>query len=193
MALAVPTALAERPRWREMLRFRTTKSYESRAGRSCGKGQGERMRTFLGTLSRAHNLLEQALDATIIETGLSASELLVMQVAFEADEPSVGVILRSTGLRPSTLSSLLKRLERRGYIKRVRGSRDGRSRLIAVTLPGQQATRIAWSLQLDLERKLGEPERMIQDLDILHAIAREISLLAPPAIDPEDGLPIATA
>ena len=72
------------------------------------------MRTFLSTLSRAHNLLEQVLDATIIETGLSASELLVMQVAFEADEPSVAVILRSTGLRPSTLSSLLTRLERRG-------------------------------------------------------------------------------
>ena len=151
------------------------------------------MRTFLSTLSRAHNLLEQVLDATIIETGLSASELLVMQVAIEADEPSVAVILRSTGLRPSTLSSLITRLERRGYVRRVRGSRDGRSRLIAVTLPGQQATRIAWSLQLDLERKLGEPERTNQDLDLLHAVAREISRLAPPAIDPEDGLPIATA
>ena len=58
------------------------------------------MRTYLAALSRAHNLLEQLLEATIIETGLSASELLVMQVAFEADEPSIGVILRSTGLRP---------------------------------------------------------------------------------------------
>ena len=49
------------------------------------------MRTYLAALSRAHNLLEQLLEATIIETGLSASELLVMQVAFEADEPSIGV------------------------------------------------------------------------------------------------------
>ena len=29
------------------------------------------MRTFLGTLSRAHKRLEQLLDAAIIETGLS--------------------------------------------------------------------------------------------------------------------------
>jgi len=151
------------------------------------------MRTFLGTLSRAHNLLEQLLDAAIIETGLSSQELMVMQVAIEADEPSIAVILRSTGLRPSTLSSLLTRLERRGYLHRARGSRDGRSRLLIVTLPGQQATRIAWSLQLELEQRLGEPERRQQDLDILHAIAREISLLGPPTIDPEDGLPIATA
>ena len=151
------------------------------------------MRTFLGTISRAHNLLEQLLDAAIIETGLSSQELLVMQVAIEADEPSIAVILRSTGLRPSTLSSLLTRLERRGYIHRVRGSRDGRSRLLLVTLPGQQATRIAWSLQLEFELKLGEPERRHQDLEVLHAVAREISLLGPPATDPEDGLPIATA
>jgi hypothetical protein len=48
------------------------------------------MRTYLATLGRAHNLLAQLLEATIIETGLSASELLVMQVAFEANEPSIG-------------------------------------------------------------------------------------------------------
>jgi DNA-binding MarR family transcriptional regulator len=151
------------------------------------------MRTFLGCLSRAQYLLEQLLDAAIIETGLTSRELLVMQVAIEADEPSIAAILRSTGLRQSTLSSLLTRLERRGYIRRVRGSRDGRSRLLIVTLPGQQATRIAWSLQLEFEQKLGDPERRRDDLDVLNAVAREISLLAPPAIDPEDGLPIATA
>jgi DNA-binding MarR family transcriptional regulator len=151
------------------------------------------MRTFLGSLSRAHNILEQILDATIIETGLSSTELLVMQVVMTADEPSVAAVLRSTGLRRSTLSSLLTRLERRDYLHRVRGSRDGRSRLLIVTLPGQQATRIAWSLQLELEEQLGEPERRNLDLGVLDAVAREISLLAPPAIDPEDGLPIATA
>ena len=151
------------------------------------------MRTYLGALSRAHNLLEQLLEATIIETGLSASELLVMQVAFEADEPSIGVILRSTGLRPSTLSSLLRRLERRGYLRLVPGSRDRRSRLVEVTLPGQQATRIAWSLHLELEGNLGEPAKRDRDLEILLSVVRQISLLAPPAVDPADGLPIATA
>ena len=151
------------------------------------------MRTYLATLARAHNLLEQLLDATIVETGLSASELLVMQVAFEADEPSIGVILRSTGLRASTLSSLLRRLQRRGYIRLVPGSRDGRSRLVEVTLPGQQATRIAWSLHLELERNLGEPGELDRELEVLLTVARQISLLVPPAIDPADGLPIATA
>lgn len=153
----------------------------------------DRVRSFLSTLSRATNLLEQVLEATIIETGLSASELLVMQIALEEEEPSTAAILRATGLRASTLSSLLARLERRGYVRRRRGGRDGRSRLVAITLPGEQATRIATSIQLEIERRLGEPTRRLDDLRILEAIAREIALLAPPAVDPLDGLPIATA
>jgi len=116
-----------------------------------------------------------------------------MQVAFEAEEPSIGVILRSTCPRPTTLSSLLRRLQRQGYIRLVSGSRDGRSRLVELTLPGQQATRIAWSLHLELERSLGESGERDHDLEILLSVARQISLLAPPAIDPADGLPIATA
>lgn len=151
------------------------------------------MRTYLSTLSRAQNLLEQRLEASIIETGLTASELLVMQVALQEDEPSTATILHATGLRATTLSSLLTRLERRGYIRRRRGGRDGRSRLVTMTLPGEQAARIATSIHLELERKLGEPKRRLDDLEILHAVAREIALLAPPALDPEDGLPIATA
>jgi DNA-binding MarR family transcriptional regulator len=151
------------------------------------------MRTFLGTLTRATNHLGQILEATIIETGLSGSELLVMQVALEEEQPSTALILKATGLRPSTLSSLLTRLERRGYVRRRRGGRDGRSRLIVLTLPGEQAIRIATSLQLEIERRLGEPGRRLEDLKVLEAIAREISLLAGPAIDPADGLPIATA
>ena len=151
------------------------------------------MRTYLGTLSRAHNLLEQRLEASIIETGLTASELLVMQVALQEDEPSTATVLRRTGLRPSTLSSLLTRLERRGYVRRRRGGRDRRSRLVALTLPGERAARIASSIHLELERKLGEPKRRLADLEILQAVAREIALLAPPAIEPDDGLPIETA
>jgi DNA-binding MarR family transcriptional regulator len=151
------------------------------------------MRTFLSTLFRATNLLERVIEATIIETGLTASELLVMQIALEEEEPSIAAILKATGLRASTLSSLLTRLEHRGYIRRRRGGRDGRSRLLSVTLPGEQATRIATTLELEIEGRLGEPRRRLEDLKILQAVAREISLLAPPAIDPDDGLPIATS
>lgn len=151
------------------------------------------MRTYLETLSRALNLLEQRLEASIIETGLTASELLVMEIALLDNEPSTAMILQTTGLRPSTLSSLITRLERRGYVRRKRGGRDGRSRLVALTLPGEQAARIATSIHLELERKLGEPKRRLDDLEILRAVAREIALLAPPALDPDDGLPIATA
>ena len=151
------------------------------------------MRTYLSTIARAHNRLALRLDQTIIETGLSASELLVMQVAMEEPDVSTAAILEATGLRASTLSSLLRRLEQRRYIRRQHGGRDGRSRLVTLTLPGERAARLATSIQLELERRLGGPKRRLRDLETLDAVAHEIAQLAPPPLDPEDGLPIATA
>lgn len=151
------------------------------------------MRTYLGSLSRALNLLEQRVDQTIVETGLSASELVVMQVVLEGDEVPTSTLLTRTGLRASTLSSLLTRLERLGYVRRTRGGPDRRSRLITLTMPGDQATRIATSLLVEIEQRVGAAQVRLNDLETLHRIGREISRLDPPAIDPADGLPIATA
>lgn len=151
------------------------------------------MRTYLGLLSRALSLLEQRVEQTILETGLSASELVVMQVVLEEKEVSTSTLLTRTGLRASTLSSLLTRLERLGYVRRTRGGPDRRSRLITVTLPGDRAVRIATSLLVEIEQRLGAAQDRVDDLETLHRIGREISRLAPPAIDPADGLPIATA
>jgi DNA-binding MarR family transcriptional regulator len=151
------------------------------------------VRTYLGLLSRALSLLEQRVEQTILETGLSASELVVMQVVLEEKEVSTSTLLTRTGLRASTLSSLLTRLERLGYVRRTRGGPDRRSRLITVTLPGDRAVRIATSLLVEIEQRLGAAQDRVDDLETLHRIGREISRLAPPAIDPADGLPIATA
>jgi DNA-binding MarR family transcriptional regulator len=151
------------------------------------------VRTYLGLLSRALNLLEQRVEQTILETGLSASELVVMQVVLDEKEVSTSTLLTRTGLRASTLSSLLTRLERLGYVRRTRGGPDRRSRLVTVTLPGDRAARIATSLLVEIEQRLGAAQDRVDDLETLHRIGREISRLAPPAIDPADGLPIATA
>jgi hypothetical protein len=48
-------------------------------------------------------------------------------------------------------------------------------------------------LLVESEQRLGAARDRVDDLETLHRIGREISLLGPPAIDPADGLPIATA
>lgn len=151
------------------------------------------MRTYLSTLSHAYHLLEQRVERTIIETGLSASDLLVMQIVARDRGASTATLLSEMGLRPSTLSSLLTRLVRLGYVRKSRGGHDRRSRMVAVTLPGEHAMWLATTLQLEMELLLAEPRESVADLEALHRIGLQIADLAPPEVDPVDGLPIATA
>jgi len=44
------------------------------------------------------------------------------------------------GMRVTTLSSLLAKMERQGHLRRERNPADGRSRLISLTATGQRAT-----------------------------------------------------
>jgi DNA-binding MarR family transcriptional regulator len=47
-------------------------------------------------------------------------------------------LARRVGMRPTTLSSALKRLERRGHVRRQRHPSDGRSHLVELTEAGDR-------------------------------------------------------
>jgi DNA-binding MarR family transcriptional regulator len=69
-------------------------------------------------------------------SGLTTSQLLVMQAIVNLDMPSPSAIAREVMLSQATISSLLDRLERNELIRRVKGNRDGRQTLIELTLLG---------------------------------------------------------
>ena len=151
------------------------------------------MQTILGSLQRATNLLEQRVDERLVELGLSARELQVMRMAVEEEGTTTAEIREATGLRPSTLSSLLTRLVRMGYLRRRHATRDQRSWVLEPTLPGQMATWIGADILFDLEAELGGIKTLEEDLLRLADIAQGISNLHPVTVTPEDGLPALTA
>lgn len=151
------------------------------------------MQTILGSLQRATNILEQRVDERLVELGLNAKDLQVMRLITEMDRTTTAEIREATGLRPSTLSSQLTRLERIGYLRRRRGGRDRRSRIVEPTLPGEQATVIGASILFDLEAALGGIRTREADLARLTDITFAITNLPPVRLDPEDGLPELTA
>ncbi len=151
------------------------------------------MQTVLGTLQRATNLYEQRVDERLVELGLRAAELQVMRLAAESGGATIAETRAATGMRSSTLSSLIGRLERAGYLRKGRGGPDGRHRVIEATLPGEQATRIATSILYGLETSLGGVITRERDLKTLSEIAEAVSHLPTAEIDPGDGLPVITA
>jgi DNA-binding MarR family transcriptional regulator len=85
-----------------------------------------------------HRLLS-ALDDELAGLGLSAAEVNLLACLAESEPQTVRGLGDTTGQRPSTLTGVLDRLERRRLIERRPNPADRRSTLIAPTAAGRAA------------------------------------------------------
>lgn len=72
-------------------------------------------------------------------TGLTPSQLIVMQIVARAGEPGAGAIAEAARLSQATVTALLDKLEARGYIARQKGHPDRRRITVTLTPAGRQA------------------------------------------------------
>jgi DNA-binding MarR family transcriptional regulator len=146
---------------------------------------------YLTNLTKARNELAHRVQDHIVETGLSASEYLVLMCALEDERATAAAIRQKLGMRQSTVTSLVARLVDRGYVRIEPARRDRRTRYLRPTLPGLLATRIARSIHRDLEA-LAMPYDRLKVYDGLRRLAFLTSILPQPVLM-EDGLPEITA
>lgn len=69
--------------------------------------------------------------------GLTYPQYLVMVILWEEDDQTVGRIAERLYLESSTLTPLLKRLEKAGYLSRRRDAADERQVRVRLTRPGR--------------------------------------------------------
>jgi DNA-binding MarR family transcriptional regulator len=87
-------------------------------------------------LQRATHSLILALDAELESLGLSASETNLIACLTPDTPRRIGELVAATGQRPSTVTGILDRLERRGVVERALDPGDRRSFRIALTADG---------------------------------------------------------
>jgi DNA-binding MarR family transcriptional regulator len=115
------------------------------------------------------------------DVGLTWPQLAALRAAERLEECSIGALARAVHLGQPTLTGIVQRLERAGYVKRSRHEQDGRSVNITITPTGRNLLKNAPSLLQDRFRaelaKLKDWERL-QTLASLHRIAEMMDVQA---------------
>jgi MarR family transcriptional regulator, organic hydroperoxide resistance regulator len=103
-------------------------------------------------LQRATHHTLHALSAALADLNLSAAEINALANLGEGGTLNIRQLGERTGTRASTLTSLLDRLENRGYLARELDPADRRSFRLPLTEAGQTAAAHVLAAVADLER-----------------------------------------
>jgi MarR family transcriptional regulator, organic hydroperoxide resistance regulator len=104
-------------------------------------------------LQRATHATLQVLAAELVDLDLTPSEINALANLADCRERTVSELGTAVGARPTTLTGVLDRLERRGYITRGARPGDRRAVLIELTLPGRIVTATITQTIAGLERR----------------------------------------
>jgi DNA-binding MarR family transcriptional regulator len=108
-------------------------------------------------LSPIHQANRQAslhIDTLLADLSVTAQEGQVLAFVSARDGVPVTAIVRLLGVSKSTVTSLLKRLETAGFLRRGDNPDDARSWLVFATPKGQRVGAAARERVLDLERRI---------------------------------------
>ncbi len=118
-----------------------------------GGRQASPARSTYASLHGAYHRLTRRLDRELFPWQISPPEGLVLVTAQIHSPAPVWMIRRETGMRGSTLSSILARLEARGLLVRTRAPDDPRAVELTLTAAGDElaGTAAATFAEIDLE------------------------------------------
>jgi DNA-binding MarR family transcriptional regulator len=91
------------------------------------------------SLERSAHLIGYYLDQAVGELGITQAEAHVLLALSSHGPVPIGALHRAFGHKPSTLTNVVDRLERRDLARRESNPEDRRSVLIRLTGPGEDA------------------------------------------------------
>ncbi|MEU6369487.1 MarR family transcriptional regulator [Streptomyces sp. NPDC046931] len=133
-------------------------------------------RSVLLTLQRATHATLQLIAGELVDLDLTASEINALANLADGKGRTVSQLGAAVGTRPTTLTGVLDRLERRGHITRGTRAGDRRSVLIELTESGHAAAALIRQTLADLEsRALGglPSEAVVGFHAVLDALIKE--------------------
>jgi DNA-binding MarR family transcriptional regulator len=133
-------------------------------------------RSALLALQRATHATLHLIAAELVDLDLTASEINALANLADGQGRTVSQLGAAVGTRPTTLTSVLDRLERRGHITRGTRAGDRRSVLIELTDSGREAAAVITQTLTDLENRAlgGLPAETVHGFHaVLDALIKE--------------------
>ena len=132
---------------------------------------------FLSPLHKASRQISVYLDAQAGEGGLSSSEGHLLTYLRSYAPASIGELVRVFGIKQSTFTSILDRLEEAGFIRREINRDDRRSFLIHITDEGREraerSNRLLETFEEEIRRRVSA--RDVQGFHAVMAAVEEIT------------------
>ncbi len=89
-------------------------------------------------LYTASRLITQAYHPLLSEHGLTYPQYLVMLVLWEKDAQPVNDIAKRLYLETNTVTPLIQRMEKEGFLTRTKGTKDARQMIVKLTKKGKE-------------------------------------------------------
>lgn len=128
---------------------------------------------FLSPLHKASRQISVYLEAPLGERGLTPAEGHLITYLNSYAPASIGELLRVFGIKQSTFTSMLDRLEEAGLVRREMNPSDRRSFLIHITDQGRALAEQSNRVLLDLEQAI-RSRVAPRDVQGFHAVMRAI-------------------
>ncbi|SRR6266480_5003055 len=100
--------------------------------------------TFPFLVNRVAARMTDAVNKQFRPLGLNVFGARVLILLFLDDARTVGELAERAALDQSTLSHILRRLERLGYLSKQRQEHDNRSVMVSLTKKGRRAAQTCW-------------------------------------------------
>ena len=104
-------------------------------------------------LQRATHATLHLIATELVDLDLTASEINALANLADGHGRTVSQLGAAAGTRPTTLTSVLDRLERRGHVTRTARAGDRRSVLIELTGSGHEAAAVITRTLADIEHR----------------------------------------
>jgi DNA-binding MarR family transcriptional regulator len=134
------------------------------------------VKSALLALQRATHATLHLIAAELVDLDLTASEINALANLADGQGRTVSQLGAAVGSKPTTLTSVLDRLERRGHLTRTTRAGDRRSVLIELTESGRETAAHISRTLADLERRAldGLPSEAVAGFySVLDALTKE--------------------